>query len=530
MKIVVASFCFLFAVSALAQTNDQTPAANQGAIYKSDSDDLISIEKVSYAPLIDNLNGIYARPLETHLASLLAQMHRWSIAPGTVNLGSSSLEELEENPARVKEIAGTASDGFFAGKVIKGPKGLSMKLDFFLAKDGKLFLQAELKDFQQFDLNIVKEQLESLLNKMMHKVPYSGRVLSRDVNRVTVNIGSRDGLQKDQIVSVIQIIKLNRHPKFNFLVSVEKEIIGKIKILKVDDTLSFGAVISERERGAIQKGNKLDALEFVTYAVNDVSLAPQKESIDQRADANLAFGKDAKAWKPQEAPSIGQVGGRLGLARLNQSSDLSSGSVSGHDDFAPMAFLEGELWLTENWTVHADIQLGLASVNGPNSKISESLSAYEMLAGYRFRFGPNAWSAYAEPFVGYMTHRLYADSVSPAAFNTMEYNGFKIGLMGSTPITPDAEWSVGAKIAFVIAPHLTETPYQSGTSSSNNVNQFGIWATKKMTEHWKIQGNLDFEMFSSTFSGTGSIPVTGNSASSASEQFITLSVGAYYMF
>lgn len=526
MKTVIASICFLFAISALGQTNDQPPAATQGATYKSESDDLIAIEKVSYAPFIDNLNGIYARPLETHLADLLGQMHRWSVASGTANLGSSSLEELEENPARAKEIAGSNSDGFFAGKVIKGPKGLSMKLDFFLAKDGKLFLQAELKDFQQFDLNIVKEQLDSLLTKMMHKVPYSGRVLSRDVNRVTVNIGSRDGLQKDQVVSVIQIIKLNRHPKFNFLVSVEKEIIGKVKILKVDDTLSFGAVISERERGAIQKANKLDSLEFVTYAVNDVSLVPQRESIDQRADAGLAFGKDAKAWKPQDAPSIGQVGGRLGLSRLNQSTDLSSGAVSGHDDFAPMAFLNGELWLTSNWTLHADIQLGLASVSGPTSKVSESLSAYEMLAGYRFRFGPNAWSAYAEPFIGYMTHRLYADSGS---FNTMEYNGFKIGLMGSTPITPDAEWSVGAQIAFVIAPHLTETPYQSGTSSSNNVNQFGIWAAKKMTEHWKLQGNLDFEMFSSTFSGPGTYPGPVSS-SSASEQFITLSVGAYYMF
>jgi len=527
MKIVVASLCFLFGISALAQTNDQPPTVAQGATYKSDSDELISIEKVSYAPFIDNLNGIYARPLETHLADLLGQMHRWSLASGTVNLGSSSLEELEENPARVKEIAGTNSDGFFAGKVIKGPKGLAMKVDFFLAKDGKLFLQAELKDFQQFDLNIVKEQLDSLLTKMMHKVPYSGRVLSREVNRVTVNIGSRDGLQKDQIVSVIQIIKLNRHPKFNFLVSVEKEIIGKIKILKVDDTLSFGAVISERERGAVQKGNKLDSLEFVTYAVNDVSLVPQQDNIDQRADAKLAFGKDAKAWKPQDEPTLGQVGGRLGLSRLNQSNDLQAGSVSGHDDFAPMAYLEGELWLTANWTVHADIQLGLASVNGPTNHISESLSAYEMLAGYRFRFGPSAWSAYAEPFVGYMTHRLYADSSNPVSFNTMEYNGFKIGVMGSTPIAPDSEWSIGGKIAFVIAPHLTETPNQSGDSSSNNVNQFGIFANKKMTEHWKLQGNLDFEMFSSSFSGTGTGSATSNSAS---EQFITLSVGAYYMF
>jgi hypothetical protein len=380
-------------------------------------------------------------------------------------------------------------------------------------------------------LNVLKEQLEGLLTKEMRKIPYSGRVLSRDVNRVTVNIGSQDGLEKGQVVSVIQIIKLNRHPKFNFLVSVEKEIIGKIKILKVDDTLSFGAVVSERERGSVQKGNKLDSLEFISYAVNDVSLAPNENSLDQRSDAQVAFGKDAKAWKPQAAPSLGQVGARLGITRVTQNADLTGGSITAHDDLAPAAFLDGELWLTPNWTIHASMEMGIVSVNNPQvgGRITESLTQYEMLAGYRFRFGPSAWSPYAEPFIGYMDHRLYADQSTPPAFTTMEYNGIKIGIMGGTPITPDDLWSIGGKIAFVLAPRLYETPYTSGDSSTNNINQFGIWAAKKMSEHWKLQGNLDFEVFSSTFSGSGTAPASA-SANSASTQFITLSVGAYYLF
>jgi len=377
-------------------------------------------------------------------------------------------------------------------------------------------------------LNIIKEQLESLLSKAMHKIPYSGRILSRDVNRVTVNIGSRDGLEKNQVVSVIQVIKLNRHPKFNFLVSVEKEIIGKIKILKVDDTLSFGAVVSERERGSIQKGNKLDSLEFISYAVNDVSLVPAQDNIDQRPDAKVAFGKDAKAWKAQDAPSLGQVGARIGLSKLGQNADLSTGAISAHSDYTPVAFLEGELWITPNWTVHANIEIGFPQVANPQGAgtIFESLTAYEMLGGYRFRFGTNAWSPYVEPFFGYMTHRLYADTVTPAAFTTMEYSGFKLGVMGGTPITEDDVWHIGGKIAFTVSPRLNETPYTSGASSTNNVNQFGVWVSKKMSEHWKLQGNLDFEVFTSNFSGAGS----GLTSNSASEQFITLSGGAYYLF
>jgi len=98
--------------------------------------------------------------------------------------------------------------------------------------------------------------------------------------------------------------------------------------------------------------------------------------------------------------------------------------------------------------------------------------------------------------------------------------------MGGTPITEDDVWHIGGKIAFTVTPRLNETPYTSGASSTNNVNQFGVWVSKKMSEHWKLQGNLDFEVFTSNFSGAGS----GLTSNSASEQFITLSGGAYYLF
>ncbi len=525
MKAFIALACFFASAVAVSQTNDQAPS-----LYHSEADTLVTIDKVSYAPFFDNLNGIYARPLESHFADVLNQMHRWSTG-APVNINGATIDELEENPQAVKEAA-AGTDGFFAVRISKGPKGIAMKLDFFLAKDGRLLLQSEVKDFQQFDLNLVREQLDSLFTHMLHEIPYSGRVLSRDLNRVTVNVGSRDGLEKGQVLSVIQIVKLNRHPRFGFLVNAEKEIIGKIKVLKVDDTLSFGSVVMEKERGAVEKGSKLDSLEFVSYAVNDASLSPNPEGgIDQRSDSKVAFGKNARAWKPLSEASLGQVGGRFGLARFNESADISNGAVTAHDDFAPMVFLDGELWITSTWTIHAAIKEGIFSVSANGNTISESLSAYEMLVGYRFRFGPTPWSPYAEPFLGYMTYRLYADTTTPATFTTMQYNGFKIGVQGACPITEDDEWSVGGSIAFILSPSLTETPYSSGSSSTNSVNQFSLWVTMKMTEHWKAQANIDIEEYSSNFSGSGTRPAPGTTANSASQEYLpTLSGGVYYMF
>src|SRR5208282_1436782 len=156
---------------------------------------------------------------------------------------------------------------------------------------------------------------QRLLSEIVARLPYSGRVLSRDANRVTVNLGSRDGVQPGQILSVIQIIQAQRHPVFNFLVRTDKEIFGKVRILKVDETLSFGTVVSEKERGAIQKNSKIGPVDFVTYSGGEsLSLTPgPAETLGQRDDSKIAFGKDPKPWVPEATPTFGQIGGRLGI-------------------------------------------------------------------------------------------------------------------------------------------------------------------------------------------------------------------------
>jgi hypothetical protein len=185
-------------------------------------------------------------------------------------------------------------------RVTKGPNGVTIHLSFFLTKDGKLLTQAVLKDYKQFDLESLKEQLSNLLKESIARLPYAGRVLSRESNRVTVNLGARDGIQPNQMLSVVQIIQAQRHPKFNFIIRTEKEIFGKIKILKVDETLSFGVVISEKEKNAIQKNSKIGTIDFVTYnAPSGLSLTPTaEEALSQRDDGAIAFGKEAKAWQP----------------------------------------------------------------------------------------------------------------------------------------------------------------------------------------------------------------------------------------
>ncbi len=528
-----------FSYRTLAQdAPSAAPTSGSKGTFRSDADDLLTVEKVSVFPFTDNIQGIYARPLEAHFIALIDKMHRWDYVPASSSGPILAPEELESSTEKTLQASqGLDADGFFVVRVSKGPNGVTIHMSMFLKKDGKLLSQAILKDYKQFDIGSLKEQVTHLLTEVVTRLPYSGRVLSREANRVTVNLGSRDGISPNQMLNVVQVIQAQRHPKFNFLIKTEREIFGKIKILKTDETLSFGVVVSERDKGAIQKNSKVGSVDFVTYGNSgSLSLTPTpEEALGLREDGKVAFGKDARAWQPQNPPSFGQVGGTLGFSRSSLNRQTSTvGSAESTDNFAPNVALLGEIWVTQEWTFHAKLKQAIIAIDNPVSgstpgKLSQSLTYYEAAVGYTFRFGPHLWSSNVEPYFGLFYYRLYTDNSTPTVFTTMQFSGMKMGVRGSTPVSDDGVYGVGGDFSLAntpfFKPGVKETPAPSGDSATGTVVQFGIFGYKRMGERLKLQGALDFEMFSATFSPSGPNPAT-----SASHRHLTLSGGVIYMF
>ncbi len=503
------------------------------SLYKSAIDDLLTIRTISVLPFSDNLQGIYARPLEAHIVDILKKSHRFDLLEANTVGPILSPEELETNPKQAEQIASSiTSDAFIVAKIVKGPKGINIKLDLFLKRDAKLLLQEQIENYQIFDVANLKVQMSELLNTMLRKIPYEGRVLSRDGNRVTVNLGKLDGLQVDQTISVIQIISATRHPKFNFLVSTEKEILGKIKIAKIDETLSFGLIITEREKSAIQKEAKISGLDFVTYSGPNPFLGGEGSDVSARSDKDVAFGKNPQIWVPKDPPSFGRVGAQLGLAMYSGSMQLSAESLESKSNYSPNVLLDGEIWLTPNWTISALLHQALISVDNPRtnsspSKLDQSFSRYELLGGYTFRVGPDIWGTNVSIQGGFMNAKLDVPDSSPRAFTTTTFSGFKLGVMGSFPVSDDRKWRAGAKFYLHLTTSLHESPATSGEKNDPKVNEFGVFGGKKIAEDLMITGNLDFLQYTSSFSGRGS---DGEMASSLSQRFTLITGGISYFF
>ncbi len=511
----------IFCISFDAQAQDKS-------IYKSDIDSQITIRKVTLLPVFDNLRGIYSRPVETYLIDFLNKGHRWEYAEANLTGPIMTPDELSDDPNLVKNISSSVTaDAFIATSIIKGPSGVAIKMDMYLRNDSKLIAQESITGLQTFDVESIKRQSETMFKKIIKKLPYDGLIMSRQGTRVTVNLGRVDGVQQDQILSVVQIIRLVRHPKFNFLISTEKEVIGKVKLLKVDDTLSFGRIITEKEVGAIEVNAKIANLDDVVYT-NTETLSDQTDTAEayaQRPEGQVSFGTNPSAWLPKRKPTFGMAGASLGIGQYKESVAASS-SLDAASPFYPLASIEGELWLTPVWSMHAAIKQGIITTDNPVSggepkELSHSMSAQEFLFGYNFRLSEVITGPKVELLAGYSSYHLYVDSSNPSGLTTKTYSGPKFGVMGSYPLPNASPWSVGAYLNFMFQAKLKETPSSSGTAD-NSVNSFGLFGDKALSINLKARFAINFELYSSDF-GAGS-------TTSASQKHTTGTAGLYYMF
>jgi hypothetical protein len=542
MKLFLSALTVIGLVTAAHRTA-VAESSEQGATYVSPVDASLTIRKITVLPVSDNLEGIYAHPAEVQLITLVRDSHRWDFvdaqAAGALPAPIATIGELEEDPELMKKIVQNVdTDAVLAAGLTRGPNGISVRLDLFLKSDGKLMAQELLRDHQRFEVAELREQLKIMYQKLVSHLPYDGLVLSRQGNRVTVNLGKSDGLSKDQVITVVQIFAVNRHPKFGFIVSSEKEILGQIKIAKVDDTLSFGLIISEKERNAIQKLSKISGINQFKYDDTDSLTQGSSQRIGDRPESKLIFGKDPKEWLPVRSPTFGlvRVDGALGI--FSNHVDLASQGLQGDSIFYPSLHVGGDLWITPEWTFRADVSQGVVSTSNPRSgsspsSLNEIMGRYDVLGVYNFLLRDEFFGPKIELSFGYALYKTFVDSSSPVAFTTTNFSGLILGLGGSFPVTADGVWFAGGQFNIWLLPTLNEEPVTSGASNKPTVTEFSLFGEEKIAENIRLHGALNFASYGATFSGYGT-RVNGSGAaektSSLSISQTTLSCGLVYMF
>ncbi len=506
--------------------------------YVSPVDDQLSIDSLLVLPSLDNVNGLYSRPLESHLKKLIDESHRFSLEPLRAAGNINSTDSLSQNPQLVLDLSkGSKAQAALSLGIFKSPKGFQLKIALFSTRDGSLLLQNEKREIKGFEIKKLEGEVEGLYRQLISSLPYDGKILSRQLTRVTVDLGQSDGIKSGDVIPVIQIIKLNRHPKFKFIVGTDKEIIGQIQITKVDKKLSFGQIISEKENGIIKKDNKIVAQRSVTY---DKIGGGQKgfvkvgqKPLSDRKDAKIAFGEDPEEWKPQPPPTFGEVGAKFGFGSFSNKTQLASaGSVDAKSGIYPRINLFGEFWLTPEYIMRVDLTQGIIESDNPLSgsepeSLSQSMTKYSLQFGYTHNFTGDYFGPKIQALLGFAQSRVFVDDTNPRGLTTTTYSGAMLSIAGSTPLGFVPKWKAGARINFYLFPHLKEEPVSSGRDSNDTMTEFSLFTSYKWMERLHLIGSVDISLYTSSFTGGGTRSDDANNISQSDTSF---NAGIKYLF
>lgn len=527
MKHLILIF-LLVSISPLAQSQSST--------YVSSVDKELTIAKWTLFPIVDNLDGIYARPLQAELQSLMSADPEFEVLPpaGLKKIAPEEFEEKRELAAQFMKDSKT--DAFITGRIARGPSGISIRLALFSGSQGYPLAIETRSDIQSYDIADLKEELRRTYRSVKSKIPYRATILSRRGQTVTFNLGKSSGLKEGQDIDSIQVTKIQRHPRFHFLVGTEKEIMGKIRVIKVDEKLSFGSIISERTEGQLQPGSKITFDEFVKYPgaarLKDGSVVGD---LTGRPDADVAFGSNPQEWTPIAPPSFGKVGLLLGLGSYSISNNLSAnGSVSARSSFVPSFHVEGEMWLSANWFLGLELHQYVAKMdNGLSGSSPGALEVQtletELVGGYNVLVSEEFWGPKLQLMAGISQMDSKIEDSTPTAFTSMKYGGLALGLAGSIPLGDQLQLpvTVGGKFMYYWSPSLSEAPTSSGSSSSNRISTFSVFGEWQTAPRIGLRGELSFRQYNTTFSGAGS---RFDSATSAAHSLTTLAGGVLFLF
>ncbi len=522
--------CFHFMVKILLFSmflisNDLHAAGSSSSGFVSAIDSDLTIKKILILPFSDNLNGVYSEAILSQIKNLIDQDGQWQWTLSTES--PRLLENLENNPSLIKKIKGD-HEAALGAQILRGDGGLKLRVSLFLGAEGLLFATEEEKDVQEFENQAITSKFAALFRRIKQRLPFEGMVLSRRGPLVTINMGLKWGIKEGDELNIIQITKLQRHPKFSFVTGVDKEIMGKVKVTKVEDYICFAQVITEREKNFVDANQKVIQIKFVNYPdfaeLKDKSII---ETLTERKDTQISFGNGgAQEWTPLSKPTLGRVSLLGGLSLFGVSTNLNrAGPIEGSANLVPVIQMDGELWLTKNWILAILLRQQAAKISNPLASSSPGslnvlMSRTQFHGGYNFKLGERARDPKVQTMFGIYKFRAFVDDSDPVALTTVEYYGYSLALNGSLPVDDEGLWQVGGELLFGLTSGLSESPVDSGGASTATINNFSFFASKKISDNLHFRGVLSIEGYGANFSGSSTRPDPATSMTHRLTQFL----------
>ncbi len=515
MRNLLCLFVFIVLGNSVQATNN----------YLSEVDLEIQIKKIVLVPFLDNANGIYSTRIQNFIGKEVEKDHQFDLVKSDEGklLPSTNPDYFSENPQEVIKILNdNAADSLISGRITQGPQGIQGKLVLFHGKTGRPLLQAELNNYKIESITGLEDQFSEMYKSLKKQLPYQGILLSRNGNSVTLNAGSHHGAKAGDTASIIQFLKIQRHPKHQFLVTSEREVLGKIRLTQVEEFLSFGTITHEKESQLLRSNHKVALDRFIVY--ENPALAPGQ-------DPN--YGENPQEWKPVEPPQYGRVQLLGGISQYSQSATLRlTGNITADSNLTPNVFALGEAWISQNFFVNLELQQAIFSVKNPLSgstpdTLNMSYSKYNLYGTYNLPLSAEFFGPRVQFHGGLHRYESRATHSSPISFASHVFGGMYFGVTGNIPI--NETFDVGLHFKYFITSNASESSSEtSGTPGKPTINSIGFLGVYRMKPNFNIAARFDLDYYSVDFNRTTANRT--NPATNSNHKIHSALVGIEYLF
>lgn len=496
--------------------------------YRSEVDEKFNIKTLTLAPVYDNVGGIYAKPVENLLTDFLKNDKNWGYSEFMSSSKKIMTEEYDSDPNEVlKALQQTKSQGLLTAIITKGTQGINAKLRLYTAHQGLLLIEEEYQDSETFEVAKVTALYKQLFLNLKNRLPYKGLILSRKASEVTVSLGSVNGLQVGQELTLAQIIKINRHPKLHFMVGSEKEIIGKVQITKVEPYLSFARIVFEKEVGVLEAGVKVLPADFIYYSDPTTSDLPLAHEVENSADLQ----NETEAYWNFPYPTVARA--QVLFSQYSESNKLNSGqNLNAQSPLAPGVHLGLRYNIDTDFYTDLNAQINLFSMNNPLSGSSPSsinafYSHYSIGLGYNLASDQIMRGLKSSAEVLFNMYNTSLSNTSATALTSTSISALSLKFNASIPIDPEYYFNeAGFVFDLNFNTSLKESPVDSGSNSAS-LTSLGFFGIIPDSKDFRYRIDLTFTTQSSSFSGNGT---RTNDASSGSRTIISEKVGIEYLF
>jgi len=491
-------------------------------LFASEIGDELTFKRIAFFELEDKTAEGYGRVVSRSLRNNIADLMRFEIITPEEQKIPSSRKEAVKTGKKLKADAVIHGSSKIEDDILK------ISLEMINVKNGSTFATESKWIKGKLTEEIIERNIKELTTKLMSRIPYKALVTDVKEEEIIINAGRFHGIDEGAKLSIFEIKGIKRHPFTNEIINIEREDIGELTAVKVEDAVTSAKIKEIKKGKRAEVNNKIDFKPSLKVIADS---SQRKKEFLRKKEKEVAEEKVKKEPKAEKKNyDIFGIDAIVGYATNDYSFNSNELKFSRTAGSFLTAGFKGELWPVSFLGIDLLYKTGWLKFDKIGAaSIDTKANPYWLSANFKYRyiFTEKAASPHLFGKIGYHIYNFPVDKSDSRYFNNYSYKGINIGIGAKIPF-----WdSFGININGDYLPSLSvnEGPVTSGAKGKASGYLFGLGMYYIFTDGFMLDLNYSYNSYKADFTGTGTRG-SGTTSASSTDTYSGLNLNIRYEF